>query len=182
MFNTGTTTRTDYTETTTYYTRTNISDYYDLKRVERESKAADIKSILSTYCGFDVGQIHISVDVSIVAVRASKGSYSFKKIYTMDEWDSSSPLSIAYIIDKNLNTFKRNQNRRIVIGGPYIKEVIFNGPATIVFWDDGTKTVVKFDLTKKEDFDKEKGLAMAISKKFLGNKGNYYNEFKKWVD
>lgn len=60
-----------------------------------------------------------------------------------------------------------------------IKNVIFNNPATIVFWEDGTKTVVKCD--KDEKFDPEKGLAMAISKRFLGDKGNYYNEFKKWL-
>lgn len=61
-----------------------------------------------------------------------------------------------------------------------IKKVIFNDPATIVFWSDGTKTVVKCDIYD-DIFDEEKGLAMAISKKFLGNKGNYYNEFKKWL-
>ena len=59
-----------------------------------------------------------------------------------------------------------------------IKNVIFNDPATIVFWNDGTKTVVK---AKNEEFDLEKGLAMAISKKVLGNKGNYYETFKKWM-
>ena len=59
-----------------------------------------------------------------------------------------------------------------------IKNVIFNDPATIVFWDDGTKTVVK---AENESFDPEKGLAMAIAKKSLGNQGNYYNEFKKWI-
>lgn len=59
-----------------------------------------------------------------------------------------------------------------------ITNVIFNDPATIVFWSDGTKTVVKAD---GEPFDPEKGLAMAIAKKSLGNKGNYYNEFKKWI-
>lgn len=59
-----------------------------------------------------------------------------------------------------------------------IKNVIFNDPATIVFWDDGTKTVVK---AENEPFDPEKGLAMAIAKKALGNKGDYYNEFKKWL-
>lgn len=59
-----------------------------------------------------------------------------------------------------------------------IRDVIFNDPATIVFWADGTKTVVKAD---KEDFDPEKGLAMAISKKALGNKGNYFDIFKKWT-
>ena len=59
-----------------------------------------------------------------------------------------------------------------------IKKVIFNDPATIVFWEDGTKTVVK---AQDEEFDPEKGLAMAISKKALGNQGSYYNVFKKWV-
>lgn len=63
---------------------------------------------------------------------------------------------------------------------PEITNVIFNYPATIVFWSDGTKTVVKCD--RREPFDPEKGLAMAISKKMLGNKGNYFNEIKKWVD
>lgn len=61
---------------------------------------------------------------------------------------------------------------------PEIKSVIYSGPATIVFWEDGTKTVVK---CKNEKFDPEKGLAMAFSKKMLGNKGNYYNIFKKWL-
>ena len=61
---------------------------------------------------------------------------------------------------------------------PEIVKVIFNDPATIVFWSDRSKTVVKAD---GEKFDPEKGLAMVISKKFLGNKGNYYREFKKWL-
>lgn len=60
-----------------------------------------------------------------------------------------------------------------------ITKVIFNDPATIVFWSDNTKTVVEcgdYDI-----FDEEKGLAMAICKKAMGNKGNYYEEFKKWI-
>ena len=59
-----------------------------------------------------------------------------------------------------------------------IRKVIFNDPATIVFWADGTKTVVK---CIDEDFDPEKGLAMAISKKAYGNEGNYYNNFRKFL-
>ena len=62
---------------------------------------------------------------------------------------------------------------------PAIKNVIFNDPATIVFWVDGTKTVVKAQ--DGDIFDPEKGLAMAISKKALGNEGNYCNELKKWL-
>ena len=63
---------------------------------------------------------------------------------------------------------------------PPIKDVIFHDPATIVYWVDGTKTVVKCQ--EGDIYDPEKGLAMAITKKALGNQGNYCNELKKWLD
>lgn len=62
---------------------------------------------------------------------------------------------------------------------PDIDDVIFSGPATIVKWKDGTKTVVK--CAKNDSFDPEKGLAMAIAKRALSNKGNYYEIIKKWM-
>lgn len=74
---------------------------------------------------------------------------------------------------KNIN-FNRDRAHDISI-----KNVIFNDPATIVFWNDGSKTVVKCG--EGEVYDPEKGLAMAISKKVLANKGNYYETFKKWL-
>ena len=58
---------------------------------------------------------------------------------------------------------------------PDIKDVIFNNPATIVFWADGSKTVVKCQ--DDDIYDPEKGLAMAISKKALGNRREYYHTF-----
>ena len=76
----------------------------------------------------------------------------------------------------NLKFFRTNLDHNRL---PDIKNVIFNDPATIVFWSDGTKTVVK--VQDGEPYDAEKGLAMAISKKALGNQGNYCNEFKKWL-
>lgn len=60
-----------------------------------------------------------------------------------------------------------------------IKKVIFNEPATVVLWEDGTKTIVKAG--DGDIYDPEKGLAMAIAKKALGNQGNYYEVFKKWL-
>lgn len=63
---------------------------------------------------------------------------------------------------------------------PEIEKVIFNAPATIVKWKDGTKTVVKCG--RGELWDPEKGLAMAICKRIMGNKGNYNEVFKKWLD
>lgn len=58
-----------------------------------------------------------------------------------------------------------------------IEKVIFNDPVTVILWSDKTKTVVRCG--ENEEYDHEKGMAMAISKKFLGNKGNYYETFKK---
>lgn len=61
-----------------------------------------------------------------------------------------------------------------------IEKVIFNEPATIVIWKDKTKTVVKCQ--EEDEFDPEKGLAMAIAKKALGNKSNFNNTIKRWTD
>ena len=56
---------------------------------------------------------------------------------------------------------------RIIKPSGLIERVIFNPPATIVFWKDGTKTVAK---AENEPFDAEKGFAMAVAKKFLTSK------------
>lgn len=61
-----------------------------------------------------------------------------------------------------------------------IKDVIFAPPAIIVYWSDGSKTVVK--CSEKDVFDPEKGLAMAIAKRCGGNKGGYYKEIQNWVE
>ena len=81
------------------------------------------------------------------------------------------------------NTYRNILNSTYGIGSshiPEIKNVIFNDPATIVFWEDGTKTVVKCQ--DGDEFDPEKGLTMAITKKIYGNKGSYCNVIKKWCD
>lgn len=60
---------------------------------------------------------------------------------------------------------------------PSIKRVIFHNPATIVFWTDNTKTVVK--CKPGDTFNEELGLAMCISKKYLGD--NFHSEFRKYL-
>lgn len=64
-----------------------------------------------------------------------------------------------------------------------IKNIIFNDPATIVIWDDGTKTVVKCQ--EGDSFDPEKGVAMAVMKRALGSNetgSNYLKPVKKYFD
>lgn len=84
-------------------------------------------------------------------------------------------------IYEHCNSIRKKQEEKYImskLNAATIIHVIFNNPATIVFWMDGTKTVVK---AENEDYDPEKGLAMAIAKRALGNEGNYYNVFRKWL-
>ena len=79
------------------------------------------------------------------------------------------------------NSFLQNSKSFDVIPDGFftIKNVIFHDPATIVFWGDGTKTVVK---ATDEAYDPEKGLSMAISRHFLGDRWSYYNVFRHWLN
>ena len=104
-----------------------------------------------------------------------------KELYDEREYSNSMHTTDSAVYNYNrtvipLNTIKEKLN---IAFGCHIEKVIFNPKATIVFWSDHTKTIVKLD--KDDERDDEKGLAMAISKKFLGNKSNYYNEFRKWL-
>lgn len=71
-----------------------------------------------------------------------------------------------------------------------IKDIKVNGPATIVFWADGTKTVVKCG--PDDSYDVEKAVAMCFMKKALGSRSmkklfdlaedkaaEYDNQFKR---
>ena len=91
-----------------------------------------------------------------------------------------------YMIDDFERRLRRRYERVLPSFAPFlpnktpsIKKVIFNDPATIVIWSDDTKTVVKCQ--EGDTYSKELGLAMCISKKYLGNKGNFNEEFKKWI-
>lgn len=63
---------------------------------------------------------------------------------------------------------------------PNIRQVIFNGPATIVCWDDGSKTVVKCQ--PGDTFSTETGLMAAMLKRFMGNDNTYNKVLNHWLE
>lgn len=54
------------------------------------------------------------------------------------------------------------------------KRVVFNPPATVVLWEDGTKTVVKCDL--EDEYNAMTGVALCYMKKALGNTSRGLNK------
>lgn len=51
-----------------------------------------------------------------------------------------------------------------------IRKVIINGPATIIFWVDGTKTIVKYRKVGKSKNDRYVAIVWAIAKKLAGSR------------
>lgn len=62
---------------------------------------------------------------------------------------------------------------------PLPTNVIFNNPATIVYWDDGTKTVVKCQ--PGDVFSAEAGLTTAMLKKYMGNDNTFNRVINEWL-
>ena len=97
-------------------------------------------------------------------------------MYIFDSYDIW-PKRNPYITTNTLTI--TNESKSTKASGPEIKNVIFNPPATIMFWADGTKTVVK--CCEEDFFSEECGLAMAICKKVYGNDNTFHKIFKKYI-
>lgn len=75
----------------------------------------------------------------------------------------------------------KNTNKKPTPSNP-IKQVIFNGPATIVYWKDGIKTIVKCQEGAVND--PEKGFAMAVARHYFCDilgMSRYDGIFKKYL-
>lgn len=159
----------------------NLSDGYpnftpkeSYKRSEAKKIDDYIDSIDSTVYGSKIADYHMNISSLYPTVILENIIISnLKKEFELKE-------------KKNMPT--RNYNKMYTGRNlwkdiqPEIKDVKFSGPCTIVFWSDGDKTIVRCG--KDEQFDKEKGLAMAICKKMLGtnkSKSNFNDIFKKWI-
>lgn len=163
---------------------------YD-KVIERMKELIDHEKFIR--CDFDCAQYHWVIGGAVAAVMRKNFKQNLTSILGINvevvDWNPRNISSIFLNINTsepklrrvnyNTRTNANYTNKHTISHVEIIpKRVIFNDPATIVFWCDGSKTVVK---AKDEMFDPEKGLAMAYAKKASGNTGSYYNEFKKWI-
>ena len=80
--------------------------------------------------------------------------------------------NMSYLLLANCGTKALNAvfDEFICPSFPSIVKVIFNGPATIVKWSDGTKTVVKCQ--EGDEYSKQTGLLMCVFKKAFGAKND----------
>lgn len=140
-------------------------------RLNSRSNNNSFNNISLLYIDYSVEPIYKIFGIEVIISKNERNTIILRK---KKERRNEMPFGEQYYFDYSSIIFKE-PNRFI----PSIKKVIFNDPATIVFWEDGSKTVVKCQ--DGDIYDPEKGLAMAISKKALGNQGNYCEVFKKWL-
>lgn len=111
-----------------------------------------------------IGGMSINVEPVIDEVR-SIGSFYDASLKTGDLYHSSVQKAIYEFIGLDCgHGFQRV---------PHIDHVKFNGPATIVFWKDGTKTVVKHDGKGRKD--KRQAILYAFIRKIYGEGKPYHN-------
>lgn len=61
-----------------------------------------------------------------------------------------------------------------------IKDVIFNPPATIVYWIDGSKTVVK--CSDYDEYDPMVGICMCVTKKLYGGEDGWASQIRRFAE
>lgn len=149
-----------------------------------------------TYCGisFKGAEAFLGCTAMITGVVYDPVHHSWAYRITKEEYDGSTTsmedvrqgflapyvdYTSKYIASDTIATFTF-MNNCFHFASMEISKVIFNPPATIVFWKDNEKTIVK--CAEGDTFDQEKGLAMAICKKLFGSNksgSDYYDGFNE---
>lgn len=144
----------------------------------RVGERVRVRKNLVRICFMHEDSIYVSnmkrYEGDVVTISAcTSGSRYGDFVYRVKEnpfaWDE-------YLLEPLNGSLDELQNECCMYG---IKKVIYNNPATIILWKDGTKTVVK--VQNGDTYSKELGFAMCVSKKYFGNQSNFNNVFKKYV-
>ena len=176
----------------------NIEPIYDevVKEIVKDNMICEVKGMFEnikvnnfeTMIYPDSEHVKCKLEFSTSFENAAELRNAFGKIYDPDIADA-----IAYGISNSVRKPGVRKSGRYPWGNasavkfegkwyktnglPVPKKVIFNGPATVVMWVDGTKTVVK--KSEDEPDDREKALMYCVFKKFLDDKKRDVDRYLK---
>lgn len=123
---------------------------------------------------FDVGDIvtvpydHGKTYWTVMAVRTNQ--IDMKAAYKLVSAKTGTTLDNVPEVDMTLVKHPGQKKEKSVMDNRYmVKKLIYHGPATIVYWADGKKTVVK--CMDGDTFDPMAGFCAALAKKVYGSTG-----------
>lgn len=118
--------------------------------------------------------------VRCVGYKGTERFFTIDQIYDVVDGEVTSDDGYTYRNWDNIIEFlSRWYKFEKVTDDSIISRVIFNDPATIILWADGTEAVAK--ASKGDAFDPEKGFAVACAKKLWGNGEAFRTELAKWI-
>ena len=131
-----------------------------------------LKAINSELCTL-IGNIEFH-DVSyVIEVEKLNREHESMKNTPYPPKSLSQTLKIAINSVYGLNSMVDKGTRNLhAISELAVEKIISNGPATIVFWNDGTKTVVKCDIY--DEYDLYDAVANALAKKIFGSTSKFH--------
>lgn len=122
-----------------------------------------INSISINESALDLGSLEFYSEVTINLREVTP--HMKKELFSL--YRSHCDVNISSNIQEKPRKATLNDFFYVTPVGLKVTKVIYHNPATIVFWSDGTKTVVKCD--KNDTYDPEKGFYIACAKKLFGN-------------
>lgn len=129
-------------------------------------KGVDCATISDDYSYSGVGFSFPSYNDVVITKMESETNWSTEKLREMlDQLQEEEE-------EKKRAEFARVQAHNAVLRD-MVEDVKFSGPCTIVFWNDGTKTMVRCH--EKDHMDQEKGILACMAKKLYDNT-NIFNE------
>ena len=129
----------------------------------------------------NISEVQLKDGRDAIKVRVEKNNrYEAIVIPVAGRNVESFTLFVGWFIKRTADDFYNSEEESKPM---YPKNIIFNGPATIVEWYDGTKTVVKCQ--RGDTFDPLTGVAMCCMKKMLGSNesgSNYLSKVEGLID
>lgn len=99
--------------------------------------------------------------------------YKSRKNHKLDEWHTFCDWIESLPYSELITGKEKEMTPKVTIMN--IEKVVFNGPTTIIFWRDKTKTIVK--CMEGDTYDPEKAVLLACLEHSMGGKG----PAKKWL-
>ena len=118
------------------------------------------------FIGYDPGKF-VKIDVQSILTSDVEPTLTHSSKPIPDEEIPFCDMDCTYCVEYEQEYEEEYEEEPMMWGVPDINRIVFSPPATIVFWDDGTKTVVK--AMEGENYEKYAGFAMACMKKMFGS-------------
>lgn len=119
--------------------------------------------------------IKIAKNNPILADVEGFGTMAITEITTIPDFYTNQleMITKGYLVRTKTHSFNA------ILVDPYesVQKIIVNGPATIIFWADGTKTIVKYRKVGKSKNNRYVAIVWAIAKKLAGSR----NRLEKYI-